>query len=172
MEAKFGPKRRMEKGQHFILILETLKLMADKSVELLLVEDNPHDEELAVHALKRFKLAPNIEIVRDGAEALDFIFCRGKFEHRRIEDTPKIILLDLKLPKVDGLEVLEQIKKDKRTKQIPVVVLTSSDQDVDIVESFRLGVNSYVVKPVDFERFTETVKQLGLYWLKLNRFSV
>ncbi|MBW8012547.1 MAG: response regulator [Chloroflexi bacterium] len=146
--------------------------MVEKSVELLLVEDNPHDEELAVHALKRFKLAPNIVIVRDGAEALDFIFCRGKYTNRTIEDTPKIILLDLKLPKIDGLEVLEQIKKDQRTKKIPVVVLTSSDQEVDILKSYKLGVNSYVVKPVDFERFSETVKQLGLYWLKLNRVSV
>ncbi len=157
---------------HFILTLERKKQMVEKAVELLLVEDNPHDEELAVHALKRFKLAPNIVIVRDGAEALDFIFCRGDYKHREIEDTPKMILLDLKLPKVDGLEVLEQIKQDERTKEIPVVVLTSSDQEIDILETYRLGVNSYVVKPVDFERFTETVKQLGLYWLKLNRSPV
>jgi two-component system response regulator len=137
-------------------------------VEILLVEDNPHDEELALHALRRYNLANNIEVVRDGAEALDFVFCRGKYAHRQAEDPPKIILLDLKLPKVDGLEVLQKLKADERTKKIPVVVLTSSNQEADIVESYRLGVNSYIVKPVDFEQFTETVRQLGMYWLILN----
>ena len=137
-------------------------------VEILLVEDNPHDEELALHALRRYNLANNIEVVRDGAEALDFIFCRGKYAHRQIEEAPKIIMLDLKLPKVDGLEVLKKLKADDRTKKIPVVVLTSSNQEADIIESYRLGVNSYIVKPVDFEQFTETVRQLGLYWLLLN----
>jgi CheY-like chemotaxis protein len=138
-------------------------------IEILLVEDNPYDEELALHALGRHKLANHIEIVRDGAEALDFVFCTGAYAHRHIEDAPKLILLDLKLPKVDGLEVLKRIKADPRTRPIPVVVLTSSNQERDIVESYELGVNSYIVKPVDFEQFAQAVQQLGFYWLLLNQ---
>lgn len=138
-------------------------------IEVLLVEDNPNDLELALHALKKHHLANHIEVARDGVEALDFIFCTGKYAHRRIEDTPKLVLLDLKLPKVDGLEVLRQIKSDPRTKSIPVVMLTTSRQDRDVIESYQLGVNSYIVKPVDFEQFSETVQQLGLYWLLLNQ---
>jgi CheY-like chemotaxis protein len=142
--------------------------MANNVIEILLVEDNPHDEELALHALHRHKLTNRIEVVRDGAEALDFVFCKGAYSNRDINDSPKIILLDLKLPKVDGLEVLKTIKEDERTKKIPVVVLTSSNQQNDIIESYRLGVNSYIVKPVDFEQFTDVVRQLGMYWLLLN----
>ena len=138
-------------------------------IEILLVEDNPYDKELALHALEKHNLANRIEVVRDGAEALDFVFCTGDYAHRRIEDAPKLILLDLKLPKVDGLEVLKRIKSDPRTHPIPVVVLTSSNQERDIIESYELGVNSYIVKPVDFEQFSRAVQQLGFYWLLLNR---
>lgn len=137
-------------------------------VELLLVEDNPNDAELALRALKKHHIANNIVVVTDGAQALDFVFARGPFAERNIEITPKVILLDLKLPKVDGLEVLAALKSDPRTKIIPVVVLTSSKEEKDIVESYRLGVNSYIVKPVDFDKFVEAVKSLGLYWLLLN----
>jgi len=143
--------------------------MQDRTVEILLVEDNPNDVELALHALKKNNIANHIEVVRDGAEALDFIFCTGAYASRSIGNGPKVILLDLKLPKVDGLEVLRQIKSDPRTRAIPVVALTSSREDRDIVESYNLGVNSYIVKPVDFEQFTEAVRQLGLYWLLLNQ---
>jgi len=137
-------------------------------VEILLVEDNPSDVELALHALKRQNIANRIQIVRDGAEALDYIFCTGAYADRSIKDRPKVILLDLKLPKVNGLEVLERIKADPRTKCIPVVVLTSSREERDIVQSYQLGVNSYIAKPVDFDQFAESVRQLGLYWLLLN----
>lgn len=143
--------------------------MAETSIEILLVEDNPNDVELTLHALQENKLTNRIEVVRDGAEALEFIFCTGAYVNRRIENSLKIILLDLKLPKVDGLEVLRRIKSDPRTRTIPVVVLTSSREERDIVESYQLGVNSYIVKPVDFEQFTEAVRNLGLYWLLLNQ---
>jgi CheY-like chemotaxis protein len=144
--------------------------MTDYSnVEILLVEDNPDDVEMTLRALKQNKLADRIVIVGDGEEALDFIFARGAFGNRTVENGPKVILLDLKLPKVDGLEVLRAIRGDPRTKLFPVVVLTSSRQEQDIVESYRLGVNSYIVKPVDFEKFVTTVRDLGLYWLLLNQ---
>ena len=143
--------------------------MKDRTVEILLVEDNPNDVELALHALKKNNIANRIEVVRDGAEALEFIFATGAYAQRSIANGPKVILLDLKLPKVDGLEVLRQIKSDPRTRAIPVVVLTSSREESDIVESYNLGVNSYIVKPVDFEQFTEAVHTLGLYWLLLNQ---
>jgi len=143
--------------------------MTEHPVEILLVEDNPNDVELTLHALKKHNLANRIEVVRDGAEALEFIFCTGAYAHRHIENSPKVILLDLKLPKVDGLEVLRRVKSDPRTRTIPVVVVTSSREERDIVESYKLGVNSYITKPVDFEQFTEAVRQLGLYWLLLNQ---
>ena len=137
-------------------------------LEILLVEDNPNDVELALHALKKHNLANRIQVVRDGAEALDFLFARGAFSHRDINQTPRVVLLDLKLPKVDGLEVLRQIKGDPRTRKIPVVVLTSSREERDVMESYNLGVNSYILKPVDFQQFTEAVRTIGLYWLLLN----
>ena len=140
----------------------------ENQIEILLVEDNPSDVELTLHALKKHNLANCIEVVRDGAEALEFIFCTGKYAHRSIDNAPKVILLDLKLPKVDGLEVLRRVKGDPRTKSVPVVVLTSSREEPDIAESYRLGVNSYIVKPVDFEQFTEAMRQLGMYWVLLN----
>lgn len=143
-------------------------MMAGEEVEILLVEDNPNDLELTMHALTKYKIANRIQVARDGAEALDFIFATGAFSHRQVEDTPKIILLDLKLPKVDGLEVLQRLKSDERTRAIPVVVLTSSREERDIVDSYRLGVNSYIAKPVDFAQFMESVRQVGLYWVVLN----
>ncbi len=143
--------------------------MTEKPIEILLVEDNPGDVELTRHALRKHNLGNRIEVVRDGAEALDFIFCIGAYAGRSIEDSPRLILLDLKLPKVDGLEVLQRLKSDPRTRKIPVVVLTSSREERDIVESYQLGANSYIVKPVDFEQFTEAVRQLGLYWLLFNQ---
>ena len=142
--------------------------MTEKPVQILLVEDDPNDVELTLHALKKHNLGNRVEVVRDGAEALEFIFCSGAYAHRSVENGPKVILLDLKLPKVDGLEVLRRVKSDPRTQLIPVVVLTSSREERDIVESYKLGVNSYIVKPVNFEQFTESVRQLGLYWVLLN----
>lgn len=142
--------------------------MTGNLVEILLVEDNPNDVELTLHTLRRHNLGNYVYVVRDGAEALEFIFCTGAYADRQIENSPKVVLLDLKLPKVDGLEVLRKIKADPRTQMIPVVVLTSSREERDIVESYRLGTNSYIVKPVDFGQFTEAVRQLGLYWVLLN----
>lgn len=143
--------------------------MSEHQVEILLVEDNPNDVELTLHAFRRYSLSNRIHVVRDGAEALEFIFCTGAYAGRHIESGPKVILLDLKLPKVEGLEVLRRIKADPRTRTIPVVVLTSSREDRDVVESYELGVNSYIVKLVDFEQFVESVRTLGLYWVLLNQ---
>jgi two-component system response regulator len=143
--------------------------MMEDPIEILLVEDNPNDVELALHAFKRYKITNNVHVVRDGAEALDYIFSTGGYASRSVLDRPKVILLDLKLPKVDGLEVLRRIRDDSRTCSIPVVVLTSSREDRDIAECYKLGVNSYIVKPVDFEQFTEAVRTLGFYWLLLNQ---
>ena len=140
-----------------------------RSVEILLVEDNPQDLELTQRALRKANLANYIHIARDGAEALEFLFCEGPHAARKIEATPKVILLDLKLPKIDGLEVLKRIKADPRTSAIPVVMLTSSKEQNDVVESYQLGVNSYIVKPVDFERFAAAVQEIGMYWLLLNQ---
>lgn len=143
--------------------------MTDQTVEILLVEDNPNDVKLTLHALKANHIANRVEVVRDGAEALEFLFCTGRFAERKIQNGPRVILLDLKLPLVDGLEVLRRIKADERTRAIPVVVLTTSREERDIVESYKLGVNSYILKPVDFEQFTEAVKHLGYYWLLMNQ---
>lgn len=140
-----------------------------ESVEILLVEDNPTDAELATLALKERGLANNLVWVKDGAEALDFFFATGAYANRQIENTPKVVLLDLRLPKVDGLEVLRRIKADDRTKNIPVAVLTSSKEDRDVIASYQLGVNSYISKPVDFDEFTKVVSELGYYWLLINR---
>lgn len=138
-------------------------------VEILLVEDNPNDVELTLRALKKHNLANKVHVVKDGAEALEYIFATGTYNERDIQHRPKVVLLDLKLPKVDGLEVLRQIKSDERTKVIPVVVLTSSKEERDLVESYKLGANSYITKPVDFDKFINSVAELGLYWLLLNQ---
>jgi two-component system response regulator len=143
--------------------------MIENIVEILLVEDNPNDVKLALHALQRHNLTNHIHVIRDGAEALEFLFCTGVYAHRSLTQSPKVVLLDLKLPLVNGLEVLQRVKGDPRTRSIPVVVLTSSHEERDIVESYRLGVNSYITKPVDFEQFTEAVRTLGLYWVLLNQ---
>lgn len=142
--------------------------MIENIVEILLVEDNPDDEELTLHSLKVHHLANNIYVVRDGTEALEWIFRTGAYAQRP-NHNPKLILLDLKLPKVDGIEVLRQIRNDPHTRAIPTVILTSSREERDIVASYEFGVNSYITKPVDFEQFTDAIKQLGLYWLLLNQ---
>ncbi len=142
--------------------------MAFKKKMILLVEDNPDDEALALRALKKSNLANEIAVARDGVEALDFLFCEGQHADRAPCDLPVVVLLDLKLPKVDGLEVLKRIKSDERTRRLPVVILTSSSEERDIVDSYDFGANSYIRKPVDFNQFTEAVAQLGLYWLVLN----
>lgn len=139
-----------------------------KEVEILLVEDNPTDAELCIRALKKSNLANSLVWVKDGAEALDFLFATGVYADRDIQSPPKVVLLDLRLPKVDGMEVLRKIKQDERTKSIPVVVLTSSKEDRDVVDSYKLGVNSYISKPVEFDAFAKTVSELGLYWLLVN----
>ncbi|HSB90305.1 MAG TPA: response regulator [Anaerolineales bacterium] len=144
-------------------------MSVEMPAEILLVEDNPNDIELAMHALTKHKLANRIEVVRDGAEALDYIFARGAYSHRDINQIPRVVLLDLKLPKVDGLEVLRQIKADPRMRKIPVVALTSSREERDVTESYNLGINSYILKPVDFQQFTEAVRTIGLFWLLLNQ---
>jgi two-component system response regulator len=140
-----------------------------EELDILLVEDNEDDLALALHALQREKLANRIFVVRDGEEALDFLFCRGAFASRSIDHPPKLVLLDLKLPKVDGMEVLRQVKSDERTKSIPVVMMTSSKEERDLVASYDLGVNSYIQKPVDFNQFRQTVKSVGMYWLVINQ---
>ncbi len=139
----------------------------DNANEILLVEDNPDDVELALHALKRNNILNPIKVMRDGQDALDYLFSKGEFEGM-VSYPPQLILLDLKLPKVDGIEVLRKIKKDETLKKVPVVVLTSSKEERDIVESYDLGVNSYIRKPVDFDQFVETVRYIGYYWLLLN----
>ena len=137
-------------------------------VEILLVEDDPNDLELTLRALRKKNLANKIEVARDGAEALDFIFCLGAHTSRSITSQPRLILLDLKLPKVAGLGVLQRIRADPRTSSIPVAILTSSAEERDIVKSYQLGVNSFITKPVDFNQFTDAIGQLGLYWMLLN----
>ena len=139
-----------------------------KEIEILLVEDNPNDVELALRALKKHNLANKVHVVKDGAEALEYIFGTGSYASRDVNNKPKVVFLDLKLPKVDGLEVLRRIKSDERTKVIPIVVLTSSTEERDIIESYQLGVNSYIVKPIDFDKFMDAVSELGLFWLLLN----
>jgi two-component system, response regulator len=143
--------------------------MNSDKLEILLVEDNQDDMDLAIHSLRRENLANHIIAVRDGEEALDFLFCRGAFAERSFEHPPKLVLLDLKLPKVDGMEVLKQVKSDPRTKSIPVIILTSSKEERDLVSGYNLGANSYIQKPVDFDQFRETVKSVGLYWLVINQ---
>jgi two-component system response regulator len=139
------------------------------AVEILLVEDSPEDAELTIRALRRNKIANEIQVVEDGAEALDFLFCRGAYKDRAFPHPPKLVLLDLKLPKVGGLDVLRAIRADERTKAIPVVVLTSSKEERDLIDGYKLGVNAYAQKPVDFEQFSETVRQIGMFWMLVNQ---
>ena len=139
------------------------------AVEILIVEDTDQDLQLALRALRKANITNRIQIARDGEEALEFLFCEGSYADRKIENSPRVILLDLKLPKIDGLEVLQRIKADPRTQAIPVVVLTSSKEQRDVVESYKFGVNSYIVKPVNFESFLKAVQELGMYWLLLNQ---
>ncbi len=138
-------------------------------VEILLVEDSVEDAELTVRALRRYKIANEIQVAEDGAEALDFLFCRGVFQDRVPSQFPKLVLLDLKLPKVSGMEVLRAIRADERTKAIPVVVLTSSKEERDVIDGYNCGVNAYAQKPVDFEQFSETVRELGMFWMLVNQ---
>jgi two-component system, response regulator len=137
-------------------------------IEILLVEDNPSDAELTLHALRKHKVANQIQHVRDGEEALDFLFCRGSFSGRQFDNAPHLVLLDLKLPKVDGLPVLQAVKSDPRTRAIPIIVLTSSKEERDMVNTYQFGANSYIQKPVNFGDFQDVVRQLGLYWLLMN----
>jgi two-component system, response regulator len=146
--------------------------MTQRPIEILLVEDNPDDVELTLHALRKENLANSIHVARDGEEALEFLFCQGNYADRSFEQPPRLILLDLKLPKVDGMEVLKRLKADPRTRAIPVVILTSSKEERDVINGYGLGVNSYIQKPVDFEQFRETIKNVGLYWLVINQFPV
>jgi len=143
--------------------------MTTTDIEILLVEDNPRDVEMTLRALKKHNMANKVHVVTDGAEAMDFIFARGAYAQTDKNQVPKVVFLDLKLPKVGGLEVLRAIKGDERTRSIPVVVLTSSQEEKDMVESYLLGVNSYVVKPLDFDNFVEAIGQIGLYWLVINK---
>lgn len=136
---------------------------------ILLVEDNPDDEALALRALKKNNIANEIVVVHDGVEALDYLWCQGSYEGRDPNDLPQVILLDLKLPKINGLEVLKSVRSDERTKLLPVVILTSSGEERDMIEGYALGANSYIRKPVDFEQFLDAVKELGLYWLVINQ---
>lgn len=146
----------------------TRNLQDLNEVEVLLVEDNPSDAELTMRALKKKNLANKLFHVKDGAEAIDFVFAEGGYGNRRVENGPKVVLLDLKLPKVNGIEVLRKIKADERTRKIPVVVMSSSREDSDLAACYELGVNGYVVKPVEFEDFARAVSELGFYWLLLN----
>jgi len=144
-------------------------MMPERHADILLVEDNPNDVKLALHAFKSANLGNPIHVARDGVEALEFLFCTGPHAGRRIEDAPKVVLLDLKLPKIDGLEVLKRIKSDPRTSSIPVVVMTSSREEGDVTRTYQTGVNSYIVKPVDFDQFTAAVRDIGKYWLVINQ---
>src|SRR5688572_26710591 len=143
--------------------------MNDYELEILLVEDNPDDAELTMRALKKQHLANHVIHLTDGAEALDFLFGTGQYIGRNISNVPKVILLDLKMPKINGLEVLQRIKSDSNTKMVPVVILTSSAEDPDIKKSYELGANSYIVKPVDFNNFAKIISDLGMYWLVINK---
>ena len=140
-----------------------------EEVEILLVEDNPKDAEMTQRALRKHNLGNKVHWVKDGAEALDYVFCRGAYAGRSAARPPRLILLDIKMPKVDGIEVLRQIKSDETTRSVPVVVMTSSNEERDVVDSYRLGVNSYIVKPIEFPAFLEVVASIGLYWVVTNR---
>lgn len=149
--------------------MRTETISKDAQIEILLVEDDPSDAELAVRELRRHKFANRIHVIGDGAEALDFVFCRGVYQDRLFSQPPKVILLDMKLPKVDGLQVLAAIKADPRTRAIPVVIMTSSSEQVDLIESYKMGVNAFIQKPVDFDEFRQVIERVGMFWLAVNR---
>src|SRR6266487_2432567 len=159
-------RKRGRKGSHFLLYFVMEKKMDRKMI--LLVEDNPDDEALTLRALKKNNIGNELKVVRDGAEALEFLFCKGAYADRDPQDMPQVVLLDLKLPKIDGLEVLRRIRAHENTRLLPVVILTSSKEEEDRLNGYSLGANSYVQKPVDFDQFIGAVRQLGLYWLILN----
>lgn len=140
-----------------------------EEIDILLVEDNPHDAELTLRALRKHNISNCITVIEDGAEALDFLFCKGIYKDRDCQLNPKVVFLDLKLPKLNGLEVLKKIKESDELKKIPVVIVTSSREDPDIKEAYKYGANSYVVKPIDFDQFTEAIKSIGYYWLIVNQ---
>ncbi len=168
MNAEAGGPRKYEKAIRHRNIIS--RQMTDKEVvDILIVEDDPRDAELTLRALRKNNLANHVYVAEDGEEALDFFFCMGKFEGRNLNTPPKVVLLDLKLPKVNGLEILKAIKSDNRTKHIPVVIVTSSREEPDVKRAYELGVNSYVVKPVDFDKFVSAMSSLGLYWLLVNQ---
>ncbi len=168
MNAEAGGPRKYEKVIRHRNIIS--RQMTDKEVvDILIVEDDPRDAELTLRALRKNNLANHVYVAEDGEEALDFFFCRGKFAGRNLNTPPKVVLLDLKLPKVNGLEILKAIKSDNRTKHIPVVIVTSSREEPDVKRAYELGVNSYVVKPVDFDKFVSAMSSLGLYWLLVNQ---
>lgn len=143
--------------------------MAENKVEILLCEDNKRDADLTIRALNKHNLSNKLVWVKDGEEALNYLYARGEYSDRSVKDTPRVILLDLKMPKVDGMEVLEEVRSNTETKHIPVVVMTSSREEKDIINSYNLGVNSYIVKPVDFNKFMESISDVGFYWLLLNK---
>jgi two-component system response regulator len=163
--AQSGQKVKKEKAQRFISLYPRGSMDGKM---ILLVEDNPDDEALTLRALRKNNIGNQLHVVRDGAEALEFLFCTGAYADRNPHDLPQLILLDIKLPKVDGLEVLRRIRANEHTQRLPVVILTSSNEQQDLLNSYNLGVNSYVRKPVDFNEFIDAVRQLGLYWLVLN----
>ena len=144
-------------------------MISNNVIDILLIEDNPYDAELTLRALKDIKILNNVHVLTDGEEAINYLFGLGEYKGRDINLNPKVVFLDLKLPKVDGLEVLKKVKSDENTKKIPIVIVTSSQQEKDVIKSYKLGVNSYIVKPVDSDKFIEAVKELGLYWLILNQ---
>jgi len=144
-------------------------MRTESNLDILFVEDNPHDAELAIEALKKKNMADDIVWVQDGKEALDFLYCKGNFSERSLEDKPHIILLDLKLPRVDGLEALQHIREDNQFFNVPVVILTSSQEETDLMKGYNYGANSYIVKPVNFQKFNETVQEIGFYWMLMNQ---
>jgi two-component system response regulator len=170
MKDAFGQKEKWRRAQPFILLFPGKKIIMNDTdiVEVLLVEDNAQDAELTIRALKKQHLANRLFHVEDGAEALDFLFARGKYEGRRTDISPKVVLLDLKLPKVNGLEVLRAMKSDQHLHTIPVVMVTSSAEDPDIRAAYDLGANGYVIKPVQFDAFIEAMSKVGIYWLMVN----
>jgi two-component system response regulator len=144
-------------------------MTANRDIDVLLVENDASDAELAIHTLRKNNLANSVQVVEDGEEALDFLFCRSRYADRSILDRPRVILLDLKLPKVEGLEVLRALKNERATRAIPVVILTSSREQKDLIEVYRLGASAYVQKPVDFDQFRQTIREIGLFWIMLNQ---